>query len=238
MKSKKIIFKATSKRDSSIKVYPEPSVMHLPEWFRETKPFSNGHSNFLRAIKDKENKFEATMKLCVPFTDTMTSGYTFLLPATIFVQQTEEGPKITWPVPFEILDSPKNETLGSYPVPTEYLPILFRWNSLSKIITPKGYSLLVTHPSHRHDLPFHTLTGFVDTDQHPNAIIFPFLLRKGFEGFIEEGTPIAQVFPIKRENWKSEKQGYTDDEEFHVERVKSSFLRTYKKKYWTRKRYQ
>jgi len=29
---------------------------------------------------------------------------------------------------------------------------------------PAGYSLLITHPFNRHDLPFVTLTGLVDAD--------------------------------------------------------------------------
>ena len=39
---------------------------------------------------------------------------------------------------------------------------------------PAGYSLLITHPFNRHDLPFVTLTGLVDADSYcDNFINFP-----------------------------------------------------------------
>ena len=42
------------------------------------------------------------------------------------------------------------------------------------------------HPVHRHDLPFFTLTGFVDTDKLPNRLVLPFFIKDGFELIIEK----------------------------------------------------
>ena len=34
--------------------------------------------------------------------------------------------------------------------------------------------------------------------------IIPQQIEEGFEGIIEEGTPILQIIPFKRESWKAE----------------------------------
>jgi hypothetical protein len=68
---------------------------------------------------------------------------------------------------------------------------------------PAGYSLLITHPFNRHDLPFVTLTGLVDADAYrDNFINFPAHWRDlEFSGVLPKGTPVAQCVPIRRDAW-------------------------------------
>jgi hypothetical protein len=68
---------------------------------------------------------------------------------------------------------------------------------------PAGYSLLITHPFNRHDLPFVTLTGLVDADSYiDNFINFPAYWRDtAFSGVLPKGTPVAQCVPVKRDSW-------------------------------------
>ena len=96
----------------------------------------------------------------------------------------------------------------------------------------------ITHPSHRYDLPFTTINGFVDTDLYPNRLVLPFFIKDGFEGIIKEGTPIAQIIPIKRDNWKSIENNFSNQESLNMENYpKINLLRTYKNKYWSKKNY-
>ena len=64
----------------------------------------------------------------------------------------------------------------------------------------------MTHPLNRLDLPFYTLSGIIDG---PYVLLRegnnPFYLKKGFEGLIPQGTPIAQLILIKNEKWRSVK---------------------------------
>ena len=95
------------------------------------------------------------------------------------------------------------------------------------------------HPSQRHDLPFFTLTAIVDTDKFPNKLHLPFFIKEGFEGIIEAGTPIAQIIPIKRDVWKSEKKSF--QEKTHIlynNAMQINFIRAYKNKIWSRKVYR
>jgi hypothetical protein len=104
--------------------------------------------------------------------------------------------------------------------------------------TPKGVSILFTHPSNRFDLPFRCFSGFVDTDKYNLPVHFPFILKKGFEGIIPAGTPVAQLFPIKRTNWKSKVVKWDADESYKANRnFQRTFAASYKKNYWNRKEY-
>jgi hypothetical protein len=244
-KSKKIIFSPTNRMIEESSDMPKPSTNHIPQWYRDQKLFSNKTNNFLEAYNSGD--YYGTYKLCVPFVDTMTSGYIITLDCDVIVTNVANNdigyiPEITWMSMLQPLDNPDGKrikSIGNYPVPVGYSPLLFRWGCKWKIKTPRGYSLWVTHPSHRHDLPFFTINGFVDTDQHQNQLNFPFFIRKGFEGIIEKGTPVAQILPIKRDNWKSEKAKYIQQEvENSFYRLKQYAVRSYKKQWWTRKFYQ
>jgi hypothetical protein len=66
----------------------------------------------------------------------------------------------------------------------------------------------------------------------------PFYIKKGFEGIIPQGTPIAQLIPFRQENWSSKK---TKGLVFLSNQDKSKSLSLingwYKKTFWTRKKY-
>ena len=241
IKSKKIFFQQWYKFVDGLLKKPNPAIFYLPKWYKDQKIFSNEQTELVKATKAGE--WHATYKLCVPLIDSLTAGYMIELPADIVVTNTNKDgfytPFIQWAVDFEVLDSQSQETFGNYPVPIGYNNSLFRWYCNWQIITPKDYSLWITHPSHRHDLPFFTLSGFVDTDKHPNRLLFPFFIKEGFEGRIKEGTPIAQLIPIKREDWKSFEKKYSEQKYANAKNIlKINFIRTYKNKYWSRKKYE
>ena len=203
MKNKKIIFRQTEKFVEGLLKKPNSAISYIPKWYKNQKLFSNEENNLLKAYK--KGNFLYTYKLCLPVVDSLTAGYMVELPADVIVtNQSSDGyvPLLRWTVDFKVLDSQENITLGNYPIPTGYNNTFFRWRMFWHFKTPKDYSLWVTHPSHRHDLPFFTLNGFIDTDKHPNDLLLPFFIKDGFEGIIQAGTPIAQILPIKRENWK------------------------------------
>jgi len=76
-----------------------------------------------------------------------------------------------------------------------------KFNSFWTIELEPGWSLMVTHPANRLDLPFRTLTGLVDADRfHAVGINFPALwTAPDFRGVLPRGTPVAQCHPVRRE---------------------------------------
>lgn len=243
---KEIKFIAQSERVFEMEIPPRPSNHYVPKWFRETPKYNSiagGTSSVVDFARNRggQVKHHMTFKMCQPFIDSMSSGYIITLPATVVVSQVMQPdgssrPKIDWSTSYDIADLQDPLVANNFPKPTGYSPDLFRWLNNWKVETPAGYSLLITHPVYRYDLPFHTLTGFVDTDKHINPIILPFFLKEKFEGEIEVGTPIAQIFPIKRETWESKKE--MKIEKFGVDKVKQSFQKAYKNLWWTKKVYR
>jgi hypothetical protein len=99
----------------------------------------------------------------------------------------------------------ESEQSGHMILPAGYWDIHYALLHPLYIQTPPGYSILVTQPFNRFDLPFMALTGIVDSDKEP---FFPgnysMFLKKGFSGEIKAGTPLLQIIPFKRDEWKSE----------------------------------
>ncbi len=120
-------------------------------------------------------------------------------------------------------------------------PLFFAWKSHWGVKTPKGYSAIFTHPINRFDLPFITTTGIMDTDKWGIWGNQPFSLKSGWEGVIPAGTPIIQIIPFKRENWKSEidKTGLLT-KWANIENTKrqSKFRGYYKNNFWQKKSFK
>lgn len=239
----KIIFDPVSEFSDTILSIPKPATNYVPSWFKEEKLFSNGENDWLRA--NKKSDFSGTYKLCIPVVDSLTAGYMIATSADIVVENRDKekyNPSFFWKVQNPVIDTPDGnnpKSLGNYPIPYGYAKVFARWNIDWTIKTPKEYSLWVTHPAHRYDLPFLTINGFVDTDLHPGNLKLPFFIRDGFEGIIEENTPIAQIIPIRRDDWESSKGEYDyRSSRISYNKVSTRLIRAYKEKFWSKKIYR
>jgi hypothetical protein len=83
---------------------------------------------------------------------------------------------------------------------------IIKFNNFWTIELPPGYSLFVTHPVNRADLPFTTLTGVVESDIYVDSLIhFPARWNDpNFNGVLPKGTPVAQCIAIRRESFTEE----------------------------------
>jgi hypothetical protein len=212
---------------------PSPAKQHIPDWYRDSERFIGGKFKI-----SQNGASNHGLKLCVPFLDAMTSGYMATLWTDVVVEQTELGPTLRWRMgPDPIEQRPRiNKTL---PTPAGHDDTSYAWKSLFNIQTPKGYSVLITHPLNRSDLPFTTLSGIADSDKTLARGKLPFFLKSGFEGIIPVGTPMYQIIPIKREGWVGE-----DDKSIEHEGLKNEIKTSrhaygwYKKFKWDRKSYE
>ena len=178
---------------------PIPALMGIPDWFKSMPA---------KAFSEVMQMEQMTVKKCPPFIDAMTFGFLIPLVTDLHV----ENETFTWN-----LDFPSG-AIASYPrSPLDFhdnsqvvgTPLfdddrfIVKFNNFWTIETPPGYSLLVTHPVNRYDLPFTALTALVDTDLYKDDFInFPAQWRNPkFEGVLPKGTPVAQCLPIKRNLW-------------------------------------
>lgn len=204
----KVVFRCPPELEA---VLPRPSLalLGLPEWFKAMP--GSAFSGLLQTE-------QPTVKKCPPFIDAMTHG--FLIP---LVTDLKIGDGVfSWD--FELpggaitgysrspLDFHDNSQVAGTPLFKDDTFVI-KFNNFWTIESPPGYSLLVTHPVNRYDLPFVTLTGLIDTDLYKdNFINFPARWHDhSFRGVLPRGTPVAQCIPVKRELWSAQFETITGD---------------------------
>lgn len=179
---------------------PIPAVRGLPEWFKALP------QNCFSSVSNKELM---TVKKCPPFIDAMTYGYLMPLAADLKVANGE----FTWDSKIPVAGSLRYLTRSPIDYhdnvqvkDTPYFDddrFIVKFNNFWTIALPPGYSLFVTHPVNRADLPFTALTGLVDSDVYVDSLIhFPARWNDpDFSGVLPKGTPVAQCFPVRRERF-------------------------------------
>jgi hypothetical protein len=200
---------------------PRTAKSEIPDWFKSIPSIVEG---------------QMSIKRCVPILDAFTSGYMIVTNVDFmfdehsgrFLENATYNQPISQHMDFQTEEMIIDKNLNPHP---------FKWINTGHLKAPKGYSLLITHPFNRTDLPFQSLTGIVDSDTHPVVINFPFFMKKGFSGLIPAGTPLVQIIPIKREPWKlkindQESYFYKDFWRWNIQPEA-----TYKRKFWHRKDY-
>lgn len=178
---------------------PKPAKRYIPDWYKKSERYVGGKPQITRP----DGAGRSAIKACVPFMDAYLNGYVIELWQDIEVVQKETGTEIFWNTSPFVLTERSNIQAPLLPVPPEYSPKQFIWNLPFAQKTPPGYSVLVTHPLNRWDLPFTTFSAIIDTDSGMHPGNMPVLFKNNFEGIIPQGTPIAQVIPIKRESWEA-----------------------------------
>ena len=240
MFSRKIKFIASKEYIDATKIFPEPSKLNIPLWFKELK-----HS--------ETNK---TVKGCMPFLDTLTTGYTIKMPIDYYISHNfkKEGERYT--EGYTRLNNYKDinlnikgeseihsvEQLGTkcpFVNKNKNLPfykILNPW----LIKTPPGYSCLFLPPMNNGDDRFSIIPGIVDTDGLDQEVNFPIIINGDkypvLETTIKAGTPLVQVIPFKREEWKMvvESKGSIDRNKMHF-LYNTKLVNIYKNKGWSKK---
>ena len=202
---KKIEFVYLSEYSYNVHERPKPSKNFIPEWFKKMPSYAP-------SPEDPEGKklivqnyqSNATAKKCTPMLDAMTTGYTVSLWSDVQVRQNIDGPSITWRVERDVFALHENYSSPLIPTPPGYDNIVFKYWTDFMIKTPKGYSIMIRPPAGHNDIPFHAIPAVIDSDDPSIDNNFPVWIRSGLEGIIEKGTPIAQIIPFKRDDWKAE----------------------------------
>jgi hypothetical protein len=228
--------------------YPTPIKLNIPEWYKKLD-----HS--------LENK---TVKGCIPFLDTLTSGYLLKMPQDFHVKHNVDNKNEKGEIfkdsfqTFGLHDQQQllhakyvnlNSGIDNHSLKqVEGSPFIEKNKNLPlykiinpwKIKTPKGYSCLFTSPLNNSDDRFSIISGIVDTDTFPNEINFPIIINGDkypvLETTIKKGTPYVQIIPFKRDNWKMTVAPRKQKE------IQSSrlfyglrLINIYKEKYWNKK---
>lgn len=218
--------------------YPklEPIKKVVPDWYKKAERFIGGKFN--------PDELNFNVKSCMPFLDTYLTGYYVPCPVDLWVTYENDvvdikfrknlhGPRST---PINVRGP---ESTPGMQAPPGFYDRHFTWLTKFTIKSPKGYSLLITQPLNRTDLPTYTLSGIVDAENAMYGGNIPFFVKKGFTGLIPEGTPIMQIIPIKRESWKLVENNDVSKEGLYIENKSTASMGGfYKKNLWKKKDYQ
>lgn len=174
------------------------SIELVPDWYKNIPSKAK-----LRASDEKE---DLTIKRCIPVLDAFTTGYSLVTTEDYHFEydKDKDVTKISGGknvINKSISMHPVSQ-LGQMPFSPEFIEYAYKWSNPYMIKTPKGYSVLFTHPMNQPDLPFYTLSGVVDTDTYIMPVLFPFLMKNNFSGVLPAGTPVVQVIPFKRDDWQ------------------------------------
>jgi hypothetical protein len=215
---------------------PKPASKFLPEWYKNTKSYVNNEKKPLG-----DGNSAATIKRCIPVLDAITGGYIITLPADVYVslKNNNQGKKeqiFEW-ASLGLISFHPTVQAPEHPLvkPHAYPKFMNPWS----IKTPKGYSALFVQPFHRESI-FTILPGIVDTDIYTAPVNFPFVVNDlNFEGLIKQGTPMAQVIPIKRDKWRLEMGNQQDffEQNSITQKLTTKFFDSYKSMFWDKKEY-
>jgi len=225
--------------------YPEPIKVNIPDWFKNLK----------------HEMGNLTIKGCIPFLETLTTGYLLKMPQDLWIKHNvtdEEGKKNTWhkfglakeealmfSAQLNLNTSPDlhaieqlGGTEGGCPFikQNKNLPFYKIYNPWF-IKTPPGYSCLFTPPLNNSDDRFKIISGIVQTDTFTNEINFPIVLNGDkypvLETLIKKGTPYVQVIPFKRDDWKMiVKEKDMNEKKSQVGLYFRNMFRIYQNRHW------
>lgn len=221
---------------------PKPAKSFIPDWYKQAETKYEGENG----------EFSMGLKTCMPFLDALTSGYMFTTPVDIYINEEKNSLghlfnsedtnlNIRWDGPphFHEFISERSPKSGStMPRPAGHYPNHLVFRGYWHVKTPRGYSLLMTQPLNRSDLPFSIASGIIDSDKYFAPGNIPFFVKKGVTGMIPAGTPIAQIIPIKRNHWVSyDNDPYLSEKNMIQGTLARGKNTNYKKKFWQKKRF-
>lgn len=230
--------KFTNTKEVPEEYFPKPSSSFIPDWYKNLESYMDEEKR-----PNGKGFTSGTVKRCMPVFDAITAGYIIVSPADVYVSQRENEEGIMshyyeWPS-FALIDFHVIEQMPEHPKRNGHMSYP-KWMNPWAIKTPKGYSSLFIQPVHR-ESPFTILPGVVDTDTYTAPVNFAFVLNDiNFEGLIPAGTPIAQVIPIKRDEWKMSLGSQEDfiEQQQVSKRLDTKFFDRYKSMFRQSKEYK
>jgi len=231
---------------------PMPAKTFLPEWYRLGEMFIDRDTNTVASREDRD--IVGGLKSCVPFLDAMLSGY--MLHTWVDVEITRNDGIVEWKYleeneyteNVEQVDDTAIPMIGerigdighTIPRPAGHAENHLTFSGVWGFKVPRGWSLLITHPMNRFDLPFTTMSGIIDSDSFSASGNIPFFIKEGWTGIIPKHTPFAQLIPVQRKSWYA-----SVDKGLHLawakevgNRARSVPYGYYKKNIWVRKDYE
>jgi hypothetical protein len=234
-----IKFEAKDEYTWKVAERPYPASQAIPDWWRAMTPYLKTPDNPEGKTFIIQNHLSnASAKKCVPMLDALTSGYIIPLWADVQVRNVVDSKHLTWRVTNDVFQE-HGEQAREVETPIGYNNQVFKFMNNWRIITPKGYSCLFVPPFGYRQTGVQAIPAVVDTDKNAIEILPPVWFQSDFEGILEKGTPLVQVIPFKRSDWKAEYSYLKDGEYQKIEdkHFGTTLINHYIKNIWDKKTY-
>lgn len=190
-----------------------------------------------------------TIKNCPAVSDTISSGYVVYCPVDVSVNATEQNLQISTPslhrselsnLERNLVGQHTSKQMSGFSAPEGYHNNVIKINTFWGIRTDPGYSVLITKVLNRNDLPYIAVDAIVDTDSYTSRFPYSLWIQNNFNGIIRAGSPLFQVIPFKREDWKMNLIQFPDKESHTIQDVKISTMLNngYRRFFWKKKRFK
>jgi hypothetical protein len=236
--SNSIEFIAIDKYAFEVCPKPFPASQAIPQWWKDASPYIKSVDN-PDGKKIIVNNYEsnASFKKCTPMLDMLSSGYVVPLWADIQVTIKDNSPQLSWRVHRQVFDVHDGQSVE---VPDGYQKKQFKFLNQWIPKLPSGFSLLVMPCPGYPNNPFRPISAIIDYDKTTHPLYPPMYLKDDFEGILEKGTPMFQIIPFKRNNWKSS-FSFLEDGQLSINEdrdVKATIINNYVKNFWEKKTYK
>jgi hypothetical protein len=209
-------------------ISPIKSGSAIPEWYMKSE----------HHIVSEDEDLKSGIKACMPYLDSLISGYFILLQNNVYVTKENGNVIVEWEGNLPLVVERDNKLGEKMPRGNDNLINHMTWKGLWGIKVPKKHSVLFTHPLNRKDLPFSTVSSIVDSDKMHSWGNIPFFFDASFEGVIPAGTPICQIIPFKRESWAmSVDKSLSHQASCQGIKCRSVKRGYYRDNFWTKKRF-
>lgn len=223
---------------------PTPAKKVIPEWYKKLE--TTTQPSFDEISNNDGRILEQSTRACMPFFDTLTSGYIQKLWSDIIIKLIDNHDG-TIDLKYKFSQTPEPISIRSFPpdikLSDDFVYAEFVWKQPWTWKLPRGYSALVTHPHNRFDLPFFTTHGIIDRAMVMKDLpSIPFYLKKscfvGNEVKISSGTPIFQIMPYKRDDWESSVKPFSHELYLESTKIYRYFTGGYRKLFHKRKKFK
>jgi hypothetical protein len=246
------------------KIYFEEKYETLTDFIDKPTPVSKANMKWWNSITEqynpeilgngqepspylKKHRAGGNARACPVITDALTQGYIMYSGIDVYFDAT--GEEILAQRPTDIPQDVAGESIlyrndpwqtnNILHTPEGFHPQTFKLDPMFGIRTDPGYSVLITHPFYRDDLPWKFMDAIIDTDKFAAYFHVSFWVKKGFKGTIKQGTPMFQVMPFLREDFEMVIQPYDEERvirQYHG--LSTTFIQGYKKHFWQRKTFK
>lgn len=234
--------------------HPTPALKNIPEWYKKAPRYFSADQNVGYGLRDQGfgSEPKGTYKSCMPFLDALQMGYTITLWQDLVYEKKFGKIHFSWHMAFNegrppFVEHSMAQSQGVPIIDDGVIKNFVKFESPWKVVTPPGYSILMVPCLNHFEKRFFIASGVVESDDYLGGLGVPCVwldtdLEEGEVRVLPKGTPLAQIIPFRREDYKMEVVKMDKKKEYKKwlwqNKLAAYVTSSYKKLFWKKKTYR